>query len=406
MTTYTVCFAGTGCSRDEGELTRNWARRDWQLWLNETRLKSDKRIYRNSTGYIPVRLHMEISGALADTDPSATVRGVGENDWNQQMEESDPLLIEPLEAPKELLNYIKSYSKGNQRSVPSQLTGWASAALALHGANLAEKSGATQINFVGHSRGAVQAIMAAWFLYAYSKKKIPVNIFAIDPVPGTGEWYSIQTQLAPNVANYVGVYAWDHLDVGFSALVPRPNAKMTEQDEITKLGKHWKNLAKHYQLADPLARGERAQPTGYELYACRGRHGTVAGNTTSDGLYDPGKASDLAAPVPELIYKMARGYLTKWGTTFETASAVEESILELRRKIHTDHATFDAMGCGETRTSRLPSRPYVRQVSSISGRKPWDTYYLDDVAGDPPYKLAFPVTVERKNAGWVNWKFL
>ena len=94
------------------------------------------------------------------------------------------------------------------------------------------------------------------------------------------------------------------------------------------------------------------------------------------------------------------------GTVFKSQCAVSDSVTELRRKIHTDHAKFDAMGCGETRTSRLPARPYVRQVSSINGRNTWNTYYMDDVAGDPPYKLAFPVTFERKGQGWVDWKFL
>lgn len=411
MTTYTVSFCGTGCSRDEGEETRHWSRRDWQIWMNETRLKSDKNIYSKETGYIPVRLHKEISGDLKATKPSVTVRGVGENDWFTQKNDSDPLLIDgPLAVPKDLLGYVKSYRKDNQRSVPAQMTGWAAAALALHGANLAAASAATTYNFIGHSRGAVESIMAAWFIYAYGPKDIPINIIAIDPVPGPGEWYGILTQLPPNVANYVGVYSWDHLDSGFSALVPKPNGRMSgklKSGELGgKLGKTWKTLADNCQLDDPLAPGKLAQPDGYELYVCRGKHGTVAGNITSDGLYDPVKACESVAPAAELVYKLTRGYLTKWGTTFNTESAVKESTTQLRKKIHQDHAKFDAMGCGETRTSRLPARPYVRQVSSINGRNTWNTYYLDDVAGDPPYKLAYPVTFERKGESWVNWKFL
>ena len=405
LSTYTVCFTGTACTRDEGE---------------ETRPESDKRIYCDDTGYIPVRIHKEISGTLGATNPSVTIRGVGENDWHQPRDNSEPLRFDgPLNAPDDLLSYVRSYSGGNQLSEAAQKSGWAATALALHGANLAAASGAQQYNFIGHSRGAVECIMAAWYLYAYGRRDIPVNIFAIDPVPGPGEWYGILTQLPPNVANYVGVYAWDQsvqlsTDKFFMALVPRPNGPMSGKSADITLGgpwyewweDSWKILADNSQLADPLAPSNAPQPQGYELYACRGRHSTVAGNTTGDGQYDPNNVSESVALVPQLVYKLARAYLTKWGTTFQTRCGVEENAIQLRRKIHTDHAKFDAMGGGATRTSGLSLRPYVRRVSSISGRNPLNSYYLDDVVGDPPYKLAYPVTNERENAGWVKWKFL
>lgn len=402
---YTVCFCGTACTRDEGE---------------ETRPKSDKRIYCNETGYIPVRIHKEISGSLKATTPSVTVRGVGENDWSNPRHDSDPLIFNgPLNADQTLLSYVKSYSGGDQLSTAVQLNGWSAPALALHGANLAAASGAQQYNFIGHSRGAVECIMAAWFLYAYGSQKIrevPVNIFAIDPVPGPGEWYGIFTQLPPNVVNYVGVYAWDMCvqpgDYPFSALVPRPNGRMTGKDSQVTLKdswwpwEKWKYIADDAQLTDPLAPGNFSQPIGYELYACRGRHSTVAGNTTSDSKYDPKNLSESVVPVPQLIYKITRAYLTKWGTIFPIESAVAEGALELRRKINTDHRKFDAMGGGETRSSTIPDRPYVRRVSSIYGRNPFDTYFMDNVVGNPPYKMAYPVTKDREKTGWVKWNFL
>ena len=83
-----------------------------------------------------------------------------------------------------------------------------------------------------------------------------------------------------------------------------------------------------------------------------------------------------------------------------------EGIVDFRRKIHMAHGDFDKMGGGETRNSAIGGRPYVRRISSIYGRNPANTYYMDDVAGDPPYKLSYPVTKDRKNAGWVKWKFL
>ncbi|WP_305839631.1 hypothetical protein [Photobacterium leiognathi] len=127
-------------------------------------------------------------------------------------------------------------------------------ALALHGANISAASKAETINFIGHSRGACEAIIAAWFLYAYGDEKVrntPINIFAIDPVPGFGAWYGLLTQLPPNVANYVGVYAWDMsnningIDHAFQAVVPRPNGRMRGKDnEIHIHDQSWFNWLK------------------------------------------------------------------------------------------------------------------------------------------------------------------
>lgn len=405
----TVSFSGTACTRDEGEVSRE---------------ESDKNIYLPSTGYIPVRIINELKGV------GMTVRGAGENDWAHTRDTSEPLMVNgPLNAPDELLSDISSYISGNQYTkYKESLAGWTMPALALHGANLAAASEGDVFNLIGHSRGACEAIMAAWFLYAYGDEKTrntPVNIFAIDPVPGPGTWWSLLTQLPPNVVNYVGVYSWDQSynlnvqDHAFQALVPRPNGRMrNENNDITIHSQSWWDWIKRYpgwasmandvQQADPLTPdSNRPQPVGYELYACRGRHGTVAGNTTSDGYYSADKVSATVAPVPELIYKMARGYLTQWGTDFAVPCAVEKSVTELRKEIHTFHREFDIMGGGETRNSNsLPGRPYVRRISSIWGRNPNDTYYMDDVVGDPPYKLAYPVTTERSNKGWVDWKFL
>lgn len=413
----TVSFSGTGCTRDEGEVTR---------------LESDKDIYLPSAGYIPVRINKELGGYTSPSTGSSslgqTVRGVGENDWATPRDNSEALHVNgPLDISQSsgLASYISSYVSGNQYADPSwgtgeQVYGYSMPALALHAANIvAETLNVGTYNFIGHSRGGVEAIMAAWFLYAYGSPSVrdtPVNIFAIDPVPGMGEWYSTFTQLPPNVAHYVGVYAWDHgnhpahpTEHGFQALVPRPNHQMRGETNSVALptSRPWWSMANGFQQLDPLAPAPGApQPTGYDLYACRGRHSTVAGNTTSDSDYFANRASARVAPVPALIYKMARGYLTSWGTTFTTPCAVPEGVSELRQRIHRDHRDFDTMGGGETRNSVVADRPFVRRISSIYGSAPWNTYFMDDVVGDPPYKLAFPVTKHRTNAGWVKWKFL
>jgi hypothetical protein len=430
-TTYTVCFCGTACSRDEGERTRSW---DYKILPDvrkeSTHVVSDKDIYDEHTGYIPVRIHLDISDSLEPTKESVTVRGAGENDWYDQDDHSEPLLIAgPLAAPRELRDYAKPYSGGNQgRYLSTQMDGWDSPALALHAANLAASSDAEQYNFIGHSRGAVEAIMAAWFLYAYGGEKyqkIPINIFAIDPVPGTGDWYGILTQLPPNVSSYVGVYAWDHLDEGFSAVVPRPNARMTgipgdADKERIALGGTWKTLADSRQLTDPIDPRnppDVRQPQDYKLYVCRGRHGTVAGNVTSNGKYEATDVDPEVSSVPRLVYKLARAYLTRWETVFRTRCRVKENARQLRKRMHTTHSVFDDMATstltgsvlgnpGATRTSSLAGRPFVRRISSIHGRDITKSYYMEDVVGDPPYRLVYPCTIERSGGGWVKWTFL
>jgi hypothetical protein len=411
----TISFSGTACTRDEGEASRS---------------ESDKNIYLPESGYIPIRINKELGGYTPNGGSSSfgqTIRGVGENDWYSPRNNSEPLRTNgPLNVSSSLLSDIRSYTSGNQLSTLEQVRGYSMPALALHGANLAAASGAQTFNMIGHSRGACECIMAAWFLFAYgdeATRNTPINIVAIDPVPGTGEWYGILTQLPPNVVNYIGIYSWDHVDgldhTGhpFQAVVPRPNGLMRgESNDITlhhqswwdwvRNEHDWKVMANEAQQLNPLAPSNRQQPTGYELYTSRGKHGTVAGNMTADGKYDPSNLSNSVAPVPALIYKMARGYLTKWGTIFTTPCAVAESVTDLRKKIHMDHRDFDKMGGGETRNSSVPDRPWVRRVSSIYGINPSNTYYMDDVVGNPPYKLAFPVTKDRRNAGWVNWKFL
>ncbi len=426
--TYTICFCGTACSRDEGVKDRDWAYKVIPK-IGERKV-SRISFYDKDTGYIPVRIHLDISGALEAVKDSVTIRGPGENDWHDQSDKGDPLdVARSLKPPADLLRDIAPYVSGGQgRYLSTQLDGWDAPALALHAANLAAASGADEYNFLGHSRGAVEAIMAAWFLYAYGgDRRIRVNIFAIDPVPGSGEWYGILTQLPPNVKSYVGVYAWDHLDEGFSAVVPRPNAEMSRlPGEAGKASNpasgSWKTLADDCQLTDPIdPRGAPSldrieQPRGYTLYAIRGRHNTVAGSlTTPTGDVTKESVDARAAPVPRIVYKLARAYLTQWGTVFATRCRVRENIRDLRKQMHKEHDVFDNMAssmilpnAGATRSPRLleSQRLYVRRISSLRGRGPADSVFMEDAVGDPPFRLFYPCTVQRSGAGWVKWTFL
>lgn len=239
-------------------------------------------------------------------------------------------------------------------------------------------------------------------------------IYAIDPVPGPGEWYSQFTQLPSNVKEYVGVYAWDHLDAGFSPVVPRPTFEMystKKEPTIASFEEHDK-----YRADDPLAnktpKDAKGQPTNFHLYMCRGRHGTLPGNCTSDGEYDASNADpDNVGAICKLNYLMVRAYLKKWGVEFATVNPrVTESIATLRDKIKSNHTAVDDMGGGPNRDvtgSSIRGRPYVRQIASDFGRIGL-RYYQEAVVGKIPSDLGYPVTTYQASdePGWVEWKFL
>jgi pimeloyl-ACP methyl ester carboxylesterase len=466
--TYTVCFNGTGCPRDEGEFTHN----------NHSDLqKGNKGSYHPETGYIPNRMHIEINENIKggytpgsaeilqnrgtadiNTDKSASVRGVGMADFyldenvDGGQPKSYPLKRDVLSYgdgdPDNIMRYLDAYFQNHHtgESRIELLAGWSMSALALHGANLAAaaitrpENKATKIVFIGHSRGGCECMMAANFLYWYGTdqmKAIPVYIFAIDPVPGFGDWYHSFTQLTPNVKKYVGVYAFDHMAAGFSAVVPRPTKAMynggTEPTPLpTKITQEifqtqeefeaffddtfFTGIGKDYHTDDPISK-DTSNSLGalqdYDLYICRGMHGTVTGNMTTDSGTDPSKANaDDVGAVPKLVYKMARGYLAEWGVQFATTEPlVTETVAELRARIEGSTATalFDEMGGGAERTPRTRFyRFYCRECASDGSK-----LYIEDVIGPVPKgqgdaKLPYPITTEadKSNARWAKWKFL
>mmetsp|Transcript_10839 Transcript_10839/g.16662 ORF Transcript_10839/g.16662 Transcript_10839/m.16662 type:complete len:478 (-) Transcript_10839:76-1509(-) len=470
--TYTVCFNGTGCPRDEGEFSRN-------SFLGSA---GQQGAYHPETGYIPNRMHIEINENIdstytpgsstmyqnrgtndINTDKSASVRGVGMADFylDENAEgggpKSYPLKRDVLtygastgsedeKDPDNIIRYLDPYFEEdyNPESKKELAGGWGMMALALHGANLAaaairrDSNKATKIVFIGHSRGGCQCMAAANFLYWYGDdaiKAIPVHIFAIDPVPGPGGWYQSFTQLTPNVKKYVGVYAFDHMAPGFSVCVPRPTKAMyaggteptplPEKVDQTVYGMVYRSLyfdnlffakfvGQNYHTHDPLEPSTLLPALqDYDLYICRGMHGTVTGNTTTDSGTDPEKADlDDVGAVPKLIYKMARAYLAEWGVQFATTTPlVTESVATLRAKIESESATakFDTMGGG---TNRNPITNHYRDMVRLAASDN-TKLYLEDVIGAVPRgqgesKLPYPITTSQdlSAAGWAKWKFL
>lgn len=463
--TYTVCFNGTGCPRDEGEFTHN----------SFTGSYGNKGAYHPKTGYLPNRMHIEINENITDgyipgsaeilqnrgtadinTDKSASVRGVGMADFyldenvDKGQPKSYPLKRDVLsygategsedeKDPDNIIRYLDEYFRNDYtgESQKELVIGYGMSALALHGANLAAaaitrpENKATKIVFIGHSRGGCECMMAANFLYWYGTdqmKAVPVYIFAIDPVPGSGSWYHSFTQLTPNVKKYVGVYAFDHMDKGFSAVVPRPTKAMynkgTEPAPLpTKLTPtaiffrdrtFFTKIGMDYHTDDPVTSNSCDAPQDYDLYICRGKHGTVTGNMTTDSGQDPEKANpDRVGAVPKLVYKMARGYLAEWGVKFAaTEPLVAETVAELRTQIEGEPTTalFDAMGGGNG-AERTPMSYYrfnCRECASDGSK-----LYIEDVIGPVPKgqgatTLPYPITgsVDYSDAGCAKWKFL
>ncbi len=134
------------------------------------------------------------------------------------------------------------------------------------------------VNIVGWSRGGVSAIMLANAMAKDQKTAgIPVNIFAIDPVPGAGQFQTHRCVVPANVKNFVGVYARDEHSRGFAPIVPE-----------VKSGK-------------PL------------FLPFRGKHATLPGNGAIDGNSGTQKLPQSGLLVRDLAEKM----LTRWGTALD-----------------------------------------------------------------------------------------
>jgi hypothetical protein len=84
----------------------------------------------------------------------------------------------------------------------------------------------TQVNLVGWSRGGISCHMLANAMLADPLlTTIPVNIFAIDPVPGMGNFQTEKVTLGRNVKEYVAFYARDERSKGFSCVVRIPTTR-------------------------------------------------------------------------------------------------------------------------------------------------------------------------------------
>ena len=164
----------------------------------------------------------------------------------------------------------------------------------------------TQVNMVGWSRGGISCHMLANAMANDAAlKHIPVNIFAIDPVPGIFNFQDNRVKLAANVKEYVAFYARDERSKGFACVIPQ---------------------------------AERS--TRMSLYPMPGRHATLVGNAAADG-----DSGEKALAEPGLIVRhFAQTCLTRWGTSLSKRLQLSEGQLKAYHKVlNDDDLRYQAM---------------------------------------------------------------
>lgn len=155
----------------------------------------------------------------------------------------------------------------------------------------------TQVNLVGWSRGGISCHMLANAMFNDSAlKNIPVNIFAIDPVPGIANFQENRVKLNYNVKEYVGFYARDERSKGFSCVIP-----------------------------------QTATGTKTSIYPMPGRHATLVGNAAADGVAGPKVLAE-----PGLIVRhFAETCLKRWGVTLAKPLNLTQADLQTKHNAMT-----------------------------------------------------------------------
>jgi hypothetical protein len=169
----------------------------------------------------------------------------------------------------------------------------------------------TKVNLVGWSRGGISCHMLANAMFKDSAlKNIPVNIFAIDPVPGIGNFQDERVKLASNVKEYVGFYARDERSKGFSCVIP-----------------------------------QTATGTKTSVYPMAGRHATLAGNATAGGGV-PTNSSEMKALVDpgRIVRHLAETCLKRWGVSLtKTLNLSDADLKTLTANVVRDEAKYKLM---------------------------------------------------------------
>ncbi|WAH58556.1 hypothetical protein LZ023_02915 [Pseudomonas silvicola] len=208
-----------------------------------------------------------------------------------------------------------------------------------------------QVNLVGWSRGAVTCHMLANAMLADPElKHIPVNIFAVDPVPGLFNFETERVKVGPNVREYVGFFARDERSRGFACVVPETDGSTTTR-----------------------------------LFPLPGRHATLVGNAALDGVEGP-----KILPEPGMVVRhLAETCLRRWGVNL--AKCLNLTADELARAHDTMHK-HDQMFIDMRQHSYTRLRESEGPDRAISLGKEWEAF--SRVKGDkytPKVGLSAPV---------------
>lgn len=164
----------------------------------------------------------------------------------------------------------------------------------------------TQVNLVGWSRGGISCHMLANAMASDPQlRDVPVNILALDPVPGILNVQDERTGLAGNVREYVGFFARDERSRGFACVVPQV-----------------------------------AGSTRMSIFPMPGRHATLVGNAsaTGEGAGDACKAPGL------IVRHLAEQSLARWGVVLGNRLALSDAqLMREHQALLKDDATYTAM---------------------------------------------------------------
>lgn len=164
----------------------------------------------------------------------------------------------------------------------------------------------TQVNLVGWSRGGISCHMLANAMADDPQlSHVPVNIFAIDPVPGINNLQPHRLELRSNVKEYVGFFARDERSRGFACVIPS-----TEPDTLMR------------------------------VFPLPGRHATLVGNASADGA-----GAGNALPIPgQIVRHFAETCLARWGVSLQKClQLTDEQIATFLATMDRDEAQYEAM---------------------------------------------------------------
>ncbi len=228
-----------------------------------------------------------------------------------------------------------------------------------------------KVVLLGHSRGGVSCIIAANYLAEWFGN-LEIKVCTLDPVPGTGEWWPVLTNLpGKKTLEYVGIYAIDETSGGFNGVVPRVKLLVNEGLEA------WDPLSTHngnISAAD-------WKTTSYELLYTRGRHATVPGSRSAQGNGETDPVDNNVGASGNLANAYVVSKLIGWGVTLK---AIEKSDISLWITMMNSHsAHFAKMRDSNYGPVKILGKMNgwwyynARGISSASGANPYSWMYLE-----------------------------